>query len=340
MQKIGILGLLIALSNLVMAEETVLVPLENGSYKRVPISEIMPEANQLKIKEIKEFEKQKIEEEKLNEEVYVSENIVEIKNPSILEDLLKISINYEQKKFDKKSIEDNKNPLQNKVAADFIKNSKMTSKVTEDLYLFNIDLFGSNSKFEAADDEKFKNNGFLASIQYGINNNINIKLNAGYSKSEFLKEKTDNMYFSLDYNYFQEGDYNWELGLNLGYLNGKSSYYQVEDLFVGMIYSNISIPITETVELDGNYETTILSNKLGLGFTKNIYYFDNLDLSMGIFSNYVFGYNDDEEKIYTHLDEDKPSIELNIGILTEQSKIDMYYDFQYKSAGLKIEYKF
>ena len=60
------------------------------------------------------------------------------------------------------------------------------------------------------------------------------------------------------------------MGLNLGYLNGKSSYYQVEDMFVGMIYSNISIPITETVELDGSYETTILSNKLGLGFTKNI----------------------------------------------------------------------
>ena len=124
MKKIGILGLLIALSNLVMAEETVLVPLENGAYKRVPISEIMPEANQLKIKEIKEFEKQKIEEEKLNEEVYVSENVVEIKNPSILEDLLKISINYEQKKFDKKSIEDNKNPLQNKVDSRFYKKFK------------------------------------------------------------------------------------------------------------------------------------------------------------------------------------------------------------------------
>ena len=81
-----------------MAEETVLVPLENGAYKRVPISEIMPEANQLKIKEIKEFEKRKIEEEKLNEEVYVSENVVEIKNPSILEDLLKISINYKTEK--------------------------------------------------------------------------------------------------------------------------------------------------------------------------------------------------------------------------------------------------
>lgn len=341
MQKISILGLLIALSSLAMAEDTVLVPLDNGQYKRVPISEIMPEANQLKIKEIKEAEQQKIEEERLNEKVYVSENVVEIKNPSVLEDLLKVSVSYENKKFDKKSIEDNKNPLQNKVAADFIKNSKIRSKVTEDLYLFNIDLFGSNSKFEVANDEKLKNNGFIASVQYGVNNNINIKFNAGYSKSKFLDEKVDNTYLSLDYNYFQyNSDYEWEIGTILGYLNGESSLYRVEDQFIGMIYSNIAFPLTETIQLDGSYETTILSNKLGLGITKNIYYFDNFDIQLGLSSDYTFGYDDKEKKIYTHLDEDKPSININIGISIEQSKMNMYYDFQYESAGLKLEYKF
>lgn len=341
MKKIKLLGLLLVIYNLCLAEDTVLVPLDNGQYKRVPISEIVPESNQLKIKEIKEAEKQKIEEEKLNEEVYISKNVIEIKNPSVLEDLLKVSVNYETKKFDKKSIEDNKNPLQNKVATDFIKNSKMTSKVTEDLYLFNIDLFGSNSKFEAINNEKLKNNGFIASVQYGINNNINIKLNAGYSKSKFLDKKVDNTYLSLDYNYFQyNSDYEWELGLNLGYLNGESSLYRVEDQFIGMIYSNIAFPLSETIILDGNYETTILSNKLGLGITKNIYYFDNFDIQLGFSSDYTFGYDDKEKKIYTHLDEDKPSINLNIGVSTEQSKMNMYYDFQYESAGLKLEYKF
>lgn len=341
MQKIGILELLAILSNLVMAEDTVLVPLDNGQYKKVPISEIMSEATQIKIKEIKEAEKQRIEEKKLNEEVYVSENTVEIRNPSILEDLLKVSINYEQKNFDKKSIEDNKNSLQNKVATDFIKNSKMTSKITEDLYLFNIDLFGSNSKFEKLNDEKLKNNGFIASVQYGVNNNINIKFNAGYSRSKFLDEKIDNTYLSFDYNYFQyNGDYEWELGLNLGYLNGESSLYRVEDQFIGMIYSNVNFPLTETINLDGSYETTIFSNKLGLGIIKNIYYFDSFDIQLGLSSEYTFGYNDKKKKIYTHLDEDKPSIEVNIGISNEHSKMNIYYDFQYESAGFKLEYKF
>lgn len=339
MNKLKLLGLFFAVCNLAFTEDTVLVPMDNGGYKRVPISEIMPKDNQLKIKEIKEAEKRK--EEEKNEEVYISENVVEIRNPSILEDLLKVSINYEYKKIDKESIEDNKNPLQNKVAEDFIKNSKMTSKITEDLYLFNIDLFGSTSKFEEANEEKFKNNGFLASVQYGINNNINVKFNAGYSKSKFLNEKTDNMYLSLDYNYFQySSDYEWELGLNLGYLNGESYYYRVEDLFIGMIYSNVFFPLTETIQLNGSYETTILSNKVGLGVTKNIYYFDTFDLQLGISSDYTFGYDDKEKKIYTHLDEEKPSIELNIGISTEQLKMNMYYDFQYESAGLKLEYKF
>lgn len=337
MQKAGILGLLIILSNLAMAEETVLVPLESGFYKRVPISEVMPKENELKLKQIENEKILKAEEEK---EIYVFENIVEIKNPSILEDLLKVSINYDYKEFDKKSLEDNRNPLQNKVATDFIKHSKMRNKLTEDLYIFNIDLFGNNSKFEAANNEKFKNNGFLASMQYGINNNINIKFNAGYSKSKFLSEESDNIYFSLDYNYFQYGDYDWELGINLGYLNGENYYYQVEDMFVGMIYSNISIPITETIKLDGSYETTILSNKLGIGLTKDIYYFDTFDIQVGLLSDYTFDYDDKEKKIYTHLDEDKPSIEINMGISTEQSKINMYYDFQYESAGIKLEYKF
>lgn len=338
MNKIKVLSMLLIIYNLSFAEETVLVPSENGGYKRVPLSEVMPKESINKFKAIKEKEELELKEKEENK-IYVIEDI-NIQNPSILEDLIKISLNYDYKKIDKKGLEDNKNPFENKVATDFIRNSKMKNKITEDLYLFNFDVFGSNTKFEKLENEKFKNNGFLASLQYGINDNTNIKFNAGYSKSKFLNEKIDNMYFSLDYNYFQYGDYNWELGLELGYLNGDSPLYKTEDLFIGMIYSSISFPITETVTLDGNYETTILSNKLGVGITKNILYFDNFDLNIGINSNYTFDYNDKKKNIYTHLDDEQPSIEITTEISNEQSKINLYYDFHYKNMGIKLEYKF
>lgn len=66
MRKTGILGLLIALSTLVVAEETVLVPLENGNYKRVPISEIIDEKAEEKANEIR---KEIIEEETFKKKI-------------------------------------------------------------------------------------------------------------------------------------------------------------------------------------------------------------------------------------------------------------------------------
>ena len=206
MKKTSILGLLLALSSLAMAEETVLVPLENGNYKRVPISEIIDERVEKKVNEIR---KEIIEEETFKKENKVVVSDFEFDDPLTIEDLLKVSVNFDNKEIDKDSLEKNKNWIQNKVATDFINNSRMTKRVTEDMYLLNLDIFGANTKFESI-DEKLKNIGFIAGIQYGINDEINVKLNAGYSNAKFNSENEDNLYLSLDYNYKSYGnDWNW-----------------------------------------------------------------------------------------------------------------------------------
>lgn len=218
MKKTSILGLLLALSSLAMAEETVLVPLENGNYKRVPISEIIDERVEKKVDEIR---KEIIEEETFKKENKVVVSDFEFDDPLTIEDLLKVSVNFDNKEIDKDSLEKNKNWIQNKVATDFINNSRMTKRVTEDMYLLNLDIFGANTKFES-NDEKIKNIGFIAGIQYGINDEINVKLNAGYSNAKFNSENEDNLYLSLDYNYKPYGnDWNWEIGSILGYMNGE-----------------------------------------------------------------------------------------------------------------------
>lgn len=184
MKKINILGLLIALSSIAMAEETVLVPLENGNYKRVPISEIIDERVEKKVNEIKQ---EIIEEEAFKKENKILASDFEFNDPLTLEDLLKISFSFTNKKIDKDSLEKNRNFVQNKVATDFLNSSRMTKRVTEDMYLINLDVFGANTKFEKL-DEKLKNKGFVAGIQYGINDEINLKLNAGYSNIKFNNE--------------------------------------------------------------------------------------------------------------------------------------------------------
>ena len=44
-------------------------------------------------------------------------------------------------------------------------------------------------------------------------------------------------------------------------------------MFIGLLYTNIKTPITETIYFDTDFESTILSNKLGLGIRKNIFFF-------------------------------------------------------------------
>lgn len=205
------------------------------------------------------------------------------------------------------------------------------------LYKFNI---AANTKFEKL-DEKLKNKGFVAGIQYGINDEINLKLNAGYSNIKFNNENGDNLYLSLDYNYKPYGnDWNWEIGSILGYMNGEHKDYKVKDMFIGTLYTNVEIPVTETIYLLGNYETTIMSNKLEAALKKDIYYFDDFDLNFKVGSKYVFYDKDRDKKIYTHLDEEQPEIKVATQIETESISLETYYEFQQSNLGLKIEYSF
>ena len=131
--------------------------------------------------------------------------------------------------------------------------------------------------------------------------------------------------------------------ISLGYFNGENDYYRSDDMFIGLLYTNIKTPITETIYFDTDFESTILSNKLGLGIRKNIFFFDNIDLSFKVMSDYVFGYKDRDKKIYTHLDEDNPTIkvETEISNTTEYGiTLKSFYDFKYKSCGITFEYKF
>ena len=346
MNKFKILGLFFAICNLAFSEETVLVPTDNGGYIRVPISEIMPQEKKEKIKEIKKEEEIKATE-KIIEKTPVRREVIPISENTPLDDLLTVSMNYDYKKIEKESLDNNKNPIENKVITDFISNSRTNERVTEAMYLFNINTFYTKTKFEDEKNEDLKNYGAIASIQYGINDDINIKFNAGYGENEFLDDKSDNMFFSLDYSYSpqyrNDSDTEWEIGTILGYFNGENDYYRSDDMFIGLLYTNIKTPITETIYFDTDFESTILSNKIGFGIRKNIFFFDNIDLSFKLISDYVFGYKDRDKKIYTHLDEDDPTIkvELEISDTTEYGiTLKSFYDFTYESCGITFEYKF
>ena len=177
MNKWKILGLFFAICNLAFSEETVLVPTDNGGYIRVPISEIIPQEK--KEEEIKA-------KEKIIEKAPVRREVIPISENTPLDDLLTVSMNYDYKKIEKESLDNNKNPIENKVITDFINNSRTTERVTEAMYLFNINTFYTKTKFEDEKNEDLKNYGTIASIQYGINDDINIKFNAGYGKAESL----------------------------------------------------------------------------------------------------------------------------------------------------------
>lgn len=340
MKRYRYIGIFLTLFNLAIAEETILIPTDDGGYKRVPISEVVPE----KAETIRRLiEKEVIQEE---ESFYTKEELAyqysKEKEPLTLEDLLKITINYENKKFDKKSLKDNKNIFQNRVASDFISNSKMDKKVTEDLYMITIDTFGEKTTYKGdTEDTDSKNYGVIAGIQYGYTDNLNTKLNLGYSKSKYQKEKADNIYISLDLNYSEYGDYDWEIGTVLGYMNGEHKNYRVDDMFIGVLYGKIVVPVAEALKVEGIAETTILSNKIGLGIKKEIEFDEKeVKIDLGISSEYIFGYRDREKKIYTHLDEKKPNVQIEAKINTEKFDIVPYYEVLNNSAGVKVQYRF
>ena len=107
MKKLKALGLFFAICNLAFSEETVLVPTDNGGYIRVPISEIIPQEKKEKIKEIKKEEEIKAKE-KIIEKAPVRRKVIPISENTLLDDLLTVSMNYDYKKIEKESLDNNK----------------------------------------------------------------------------------------------------------------------------------------------------------------------------------------------------------------------------------------
>lgn len=341
MKKYRYIGIFLTLFSIAAAEDTVLVPVDGGGYKRVPISEVVPEKAET-VKRLIEKETIQEQESFYTREELASQVFIPSPDPLTLEDSLKISFNYENKKIDKKSLKNNNNSFQNRIASNFISNSKIGEKSTEDMYLFTIDTFGEKTTYEGdSKDTNSKNYGVIAGIQYGYTDNLNTKLNLGYSRSKYQREKADNLYLSLDLNYSEYGDYDWEIGTVLGYMNGEHESYKVDDMFIGVVYGKVTFPLGETIKAEGNAETTIFSNKIGIGVKKEIdFYESDLKIDVGISSDYVFGYKDREKKIYTHLDEKHPTVKLEAKVNTEKFDIAPYYEFINNSAGVKVQYRF
>ncbi|MEG0236082.1 MAG: hypothetical protein RR523_07710 [Cetobacterium sp.] len=315
-----------------LADDMVLVPLANGNYEKINLEEVIPKFNS----EVKNEEE--IEEFIKVNEIMVSN--VNLPSDSILEDLLKIGIDYENNKYKLKEIENNKNIYQRQVASDFLKNSNFDKNIYEDTYLFSINTFGENTKYENASRKiKLNNTGAIIGIQYGITDEINTKFNIGYSNSEILSEKGENLYLSIDTKYVSVGEIYYDIGLNIGYLHGKNPNYKVKDMLITLLYGNLNVPLTETIELKSKIESTILSNKVELGILKNIE-FDYFDFGVGLSSEYIFNYKDKDIKLYTHINDKKPTAKLELDIKAQNIKIKPFYEFVNNGFGIGLEYKF
>lgn len=315
-----------------LADDMVLVPLANGNYEKINLEEVIPKFNS----EVKNEEE--IEEFIKVNEIMVSN--VNLPSNSILEDLLKIGIGYQNNKYKLKEIENNKNIYQRQVASDFLKNSNFDKNIYEDTYLFSINTFGENTKYEN-DFRKIKlnNTGAIIGVQYGITDEINTQFNIGYSNSEILSEKGENLYLSIDTKYSSVGEIYYDIGLNVGYLHGKNPNYKVKDMLVTLLYGNLNVPLTETIELKSKIESTILSNKVELGILKNIE-FDYFDFGVGLSSEYIFNYKDKDVKLYTHINDKKPTAKLELDIKAQNIKIKPFYEFVNNGFGIGLEYKF
>lgn len=344
MEKKMILGLFLALVTVSFSQETVLVPVENG-YKRVPISEVIPNDDLIERLE-KELQnrdyQEKMTQPKKSKRVFMKEDDFS------LEDLLDISLNYSDKNYDKNSLKDNKNYYQNRIVNIFVENSKVKRNINQDDYLFNIDILNSNNTFENDSNKELNTIGILAGVQYGINDNWNIKFNLGYIDSDIKLNNTKNsndLFLGLDLNYNslpydEETEYTY--GVRLGYLNSDLiDEYKVEDIFVGLLYFNMDIPVIgDSFYTNLGYETSIFSNKVELGLRQNLYINDNLNLNVKLTGDYVFGYKDRDNKFYTHLDEDKPTVTLEVPVKFKSLEIAPYYEFINKNGGISIKYHF
>ncbi|MBC2857030.1 hypothetical protein H3N56_11360 [Cetobacterium sp. 2A] len=302
----------------------VLVPLDNGQYKKIELEEI----TEIQIKE------EVIEEKEFVREI----NYIPLEE-KIFEDLLLISLDYKHNSFNLKDIEQNKNLFKRGIAASFIEQSKMLKNIDEDMTVFNVNIFGDNTKYKGIEDIKTRNNGLILGAQHGITDEINSKLSVGYSNSKIENSKTDNLYLSVDTRYFYSGDIEYSLGVKLGYLNGENSYYKTEDMLVGLLYGDVEVPLNETIKLSTKIESSLISNMVSLGVVRDIE-LDDLNIKVSLTSDYVFRYSDKDKKIYTHIANKNPTAKLGIDIEKEEILIKPFYEIVNRNVGLGIEYKF
>lgn len=308
----------------------ILVPLNDGKYQKVKEEYI--------ISEVVEVEKEIIEEQIYQEQV--TQKINYIPSEEVLfEDLLFLSVDYKNNSFDLKDIKNNKNLFKREIAESFIDESKIYSNVDEDMYLFSINTFGNNTKFKDKENIDLKNNGLIFGFQYGLTDEINTKLNIGYSHSKIEDSKSDNLFLLSDSRYFYDGDINYGFGMKLGYLNGKNTYYSTEDMFIGLVYSQIAIPVNDTMKISGELQSSFISNMVSLKFDKEVE-LENFNIGISLSSDYVFRYFDKDKKIYTHISNEKPTAKLEISLNNKNLAVNPFYEFVNKSAGVGIEYRF
>ncbi|WP_349764096.1 hypothetical protein [Fusobacterium sp. SYSU M8D902] len=328
-----IMYFLLAVNSLLIAEDTVLVPIGNDKYERVPISDIII-AEEL-LDSIQSTEEPKIP-------IYTKDNIVIAKDQFSLKDILDISLTYQEKIFDRKSLENNKNYYQNRVADIFLDNSKIKKSVYQDEYSLALSLFNYSNEYEK-DNKKMKNKGISIGTQYGLTDNWNLNFTIGYMDSK-IKTKSKDLYSGVDLNYnsrsvADETEYSY--GVKLGYLNSDSiKEYKVNDMFIGLLYYNMNIPLTTDLSSQIGYETSIISNKLNLGLNQNIWINNDIELNIILDGNYVFGYKDRDKKIYTHLDEDKINLNIKTKIKYKNLEITPKYELINNNIGLSFKYCF
>lgn len=305
----------------------VLVPLANGHYEKINSNEIMLDVNERK------------EEVAIQEEVVIQDVNYFPYEEVLFEDSLFLSLDYKNNSFDLKDIENNKNLYKREIAKSFIDESKINSNIDEDMSLFSVNIFGNEIEYKDLENIKIKNNGLIMGLQYGITDKINTKLNIGYSHSKIEDSKSDNLFLLNDTRYFYEGDINYGFGMKIGYLNGENTYYSTEDMFLGLLYGQIELPITDTIKTSGELQSTLISNMVSLRVDKEIE-LENFNIGMSLSSDYVFRYSDKDKKVYTHIANEKPTAKLEISLNNENLAINPFYEFVNKSAGVRIEYRF
>lgn len=320
-----------------LAEGTILIPLENGMYQRVNESEVMlPQEvmnNILEAKGNQELSYEKEWQAKKNTDLMPEQEFS-------LEDLFTLSLVYDSKEYEGK-FKNNKNVYQNKVAEIFSKYSKVGKRVYQDEYTF--DVVGIKNMYTYNNTDMDNLGGIVGGV-YGITDNWNLKFSLGYMNTELNSTKADNFYTGIDLNYnslAKADEIEYLYGIQLGYLNGKHDYFKNQDIMLGIAYWGMEVPlIDEYLYVNTLYETTLFSNKLSLGVRENIYLAKDIDIDIKVDGGYVFKYKDRDTHFYTHLDEEKATAKLEIGMNINNLEIIPYYEFVNKNTGICIEYNF